>query len=71
MCLGLSKMLRNDDILIPSSSPEMLLRCSPVEQFVNDTDCDELLDCVDRGTSCDQKISHSLEGRLCLLLVSS
>lgn len=50
MCLGLSKILRNDDILIPSSSPEMLLRCSPVEQFVNDTDCDELLGCVDRSS---------------------
>lgn len=69
VCMGLSKMLEDYEILIPSSLPKMLLRCSRVEQFVNDTNCDELLGCVDPRTSCDGEISHSLEGRLPVVLV--
>lgn len=69
-CSGIEQVLKDDEILIPFSSPEMSLRCSRVEQFVNVTDCDELLGCVDRRTSCDGEISHSLEGRLSVVLVS-
>ena len=38
---------------------------------VHDPECDEMLGYVDRSITCDEKISHSLEGSLFIVLVSS
>ena len=70
MCFGLNKMLEDDGILIPFSSSKILTILA-ICQIVYDPNCDELVVCVDHRTSCDCKISHPLEGRLSVVLVSS